>query len=103
MKLLQELGLIFCLYCALSQASIYPDGEDKESWDARINAKIDELHKRDVTLKVALSTDELVKSQAGKLRLRVNQTRTPIPFGKDIINQSSRIHYKHDMLYLTFV
>ena len=64
------------------QGSIYPDGEDKAAWDARINAKIDTLHKRDVNIEVDLSADELAKAQVGKLRLRVNQTRTPIPFGK---------------------
>ena len=76
------LGALLVLCAALSQASIYPEGEDKESWDARINGKIDKLHKRDITLKVMLNENELLRSQAGNLRLRVNQTKTPIPFGK---------------------
>ena len=58
-------------------ASIYPDGEDKESWDARINAKIEKNHKRDVRLTIDLP--EELRGQ--NLRLRVNQTRTPVPFG----------------------
>ena len=64
------------------QGSIYPEGEDKAAWDARINAKIDQLHKRDVNVNVALTADELAKVQNGKLRLSVYQIRTPIPFGK---------------------
>lgn len=85
-KMRQAIGLSTVLRLlslfAIAQASIYPEGEDKESWDARINAKIDQLHKRDATLKVTLNRDELQKHQLGKLRLRLNQTRTPIPFGK---------------------
>ena len=61
-------------------ASIYPDGEDKAAWDARINAKIDKLHKRDVRLSVELP--EELRGHQNNLRLRINQTRTPVPFGK---------------------
>ena len=69
------------LVVSFCSSSIYPEGEDKASWDARINAKIDQLHKRDVTISVALTDDEVAKAQVGKIQLRVNQTRTPIPFG----------------------
>ena len=78
----QLVSLIGILLISCTFASIYPEGEDKETWDARINAKIDKLHKRDVTLTVALSNDEVSKYQNGNLKLRFNQTRTPIPFGK---------------------
>lgn len=62
----------------LATASIYPEGEDKESWDARINAKIDRIHKRNVQLSIDIP-EEL---RGASLRLRVNQTKTPVPFGK---------------------
>ena len=74
-------ALLGLLVFSSGQASIYPEGEDKEAWDARINGQIDALHKRDVTVKVALTQEELAKYKTGKLRLRVNQTKTSIPFG----------------------
>ena len=76
------LVLVWALLISCSLGSIYPEGEDKAAWDARINANIDKLHKRDVTLSIALTSDEVSKILGGKLRLRVNQTKTPIPLGK---------------------
>ena len=63
-------------------ASIYPDGETKEQWDARINAKIEKRRKRMVTLKIPLSAHR----QGQQLRLRVVQTAQTFPLGK---------HYKN--------
>ena len=73
MKILATLSLV----CLVS-GSIYPDGETKEEWDARINAKIERRHKRDVTVKIPLSQDRWGQ----KLRLRVNQTAQSFPMGK---------------------
>ena len=89
--LLSLVGLLALSFC---QGSIYPAGEDKEAWDARINGQIDTLHKRDVTVKVALTQEELVKHKAGKLRLRVNQTASPIPFGTYLCIISTRSNSK---------
>ena len=58
-------------------ASIYPHGETKEQWDARINAKIEKRHKRLVTLKIPLSAHR----QGQQLRLRVVQTAHTFPLG----------------------
>ena len=80
---------VFAAILALASASIYPEGEDKAAWDARINAKIDKLHKRDVTLKVQVP--EELRGQ--KLGLRVHQTRTPIPFGSNTFYQLALTHY----------
>ena len=80
----QFVALAWALLISCSYASIYPEGEDKEAWDTRINGKIDKLHKRDVVVKVSLTSDEVSKYQSGKLRLRVNQTRTPIPMGNKL-------------------
>ena len=79
---LRQICLVLLFLIVQAYASIYPDGEDKETWDARINAKIDQIHKRDVTISITLTPDELTRNQAGNLRLRVNQSRNAFPFGK---------------------
>ena len=74
MKILVILSVAFCLV----SGSIYPDGETKEQWDARINAKIEKRHMRDVTVKIPLA-----KSKWGQnLKLRVKQTAQSFPMGK---------------------
>ena len=82
MQLKQHLiVLVFTILFVNCYGSIYPEGEDKESWDARINTNIDRLHKRNVKLRLLLTDDEFFHWQAGTLRLSVNQTRSPISFG----------------------
>lgn len=73
MKILLVVSAVVCL----AVASIYPEGETKEEWDARINAKIDKRHKRDVTFKIPLSE----KLRGQNLRLRVDHTRQTFPMG----------------------
>ena len=76
--IMKQLVLFFAVL-ALSQASIYPEGETKEEWDARINANIDKVRKNDVTFKIPLDGD----LKGRKFKLQVNQTRQSIPLGKD--------------------
>ena len=84
MKILATLSLV----CLVS-GSIYPDGEAKEEWDARINAKIERRHKRDVTVKIPLSQNRWGQ----KLRLRVNQTAQSFPMGKFLTIQSQEYFF----------
>ena len=58
--------------------SIYPDGETKEQWDARINAKIDKRHKRNVEIRLPLPDDW----NGENIELTINQTRQSFPMGK---------------------
>ena len=74
MKILVILSVAFCLV----SGSIYPDGETKEQWDARINAKVEKRHMRDVPVKIPLA-----RSRWGpNFKLRVNQTAPSFPMGK---------------------
>ena len=98
MKQHPQIALLVALLISYACASIYPDGEDKEAWDARINGKIDKLHKRDVTLLVTLTDDEVSKHHSQGLRLRVNQTRTPIPFGKQ--QKLGTLYWGYEFIYI---
>ena len=63
---------------ALALGSIYPEGETKEQWDARIDANIDRVRKNDVTITIPLGEERWGQ----RFSLRVNQTRQSFPLGK---------------------
>ena len=80
MRLVLALSII-----SLTTASIYPPGETKQQWDARINRNIDRRHKRTVTVKMPLSK----KWRGKKLKLLVRQTAQTFPLGMIIYNNIS--------------